>query len=678
MNLHPLAMYLLTLVSFSAVATATAPSNLAGYWKLDDALGSAQAVDETQTSNGTLFGNPTFLNAGASAGSNALHFDGNGDWMEIPHHDDFLLDSGMIVFWFKADAISGRKGLLGKDATNYTTGGHITFFLEGNGRVRLRLQSTTASYDLYSTSLAQVDQWHHLAVVFGVGGLELYFDGVLEDSDAYEGGLGTTSGGTGNYEPIVLGANPWASGNLSATPLIEYFPGTIDEVGILSERWDSSTIAALYSQTGPGTDMDLGEFAGPQTFYVRTQGLDTNDGLTPQTSFRTIQKAVNLCTRAGTTVYVGAGVYQESIEIGTGAGIDAISGTELLPINLIADTTGANTFDDPGAVIIDGQSVSISGITLLDRTNWVFQGLTLRNQVTNGIHGTNAGMSILDCTIDVPAGYAVYATASGDITVADCTFERSPGDKHMIWVTPNNTTTPTSVTITRNDATLKGDLYMSTGLELGMQSIPRESWGTAFTYGIVVFGWGQPLIERVEISNNQLSDCYLSIFVGVNSTEYSETIIANNTVVGAFYSIYSSTLNNGTASVINNIIDTSYLGLITYTQNGATVTVNALIENAITASMAQYNRSFEFDIIQEAPNFTNAQAGEFSLVQGSTGIDAGAATNAPAIDIAGFSRPTDGNDDGIAQINIGAHELVTPRARIKVVQWREIGVDADR
>lgn len=663
----------LTLVTPSTAAT---PTNLAGYWPLDDEPGSVVVIDESLTSNGTPYNGTSLGTLGVRSGSLAAEFDGNGDYISIPHHNNFLLNSGTIVFWFRADTTSKRSGLLSKDSKNLDTGGHISIFQESDNRVSVRIQSTTTSYTLYSTSTIQQNQWHHIAVVFGTGGFELYMDGVLQSSDNYEGGLGTNSGGTGNFEPLVVGSNAWASNDLSATPIQDHFDGAIDDIGFISERWDAETIATLVTTTGPGTNKDLADFAIPAVFYVRTRGDDTNDGLTPQTSFRSIQHAINRCTRPGTTIYVGSGAYQESLEIGINAGINTVSGTQSNPIRIIGDTTGQYTFDEPGRIILDGRSIDTRGITITSRDFWTFQGLTLRNQLTYGILGTSNGMSVINCTIEVPRTFAIYSTATGDITITNSVFERSATSGHAIWVTPRNQTTPTSVTITRNDFTMKGDLYQSTGFERGWQAIRERSdvqnGVPRYTYGIIVFGWRSSMVDRIEISNNQLSDFYLSIFAGTNSATMTNSIIANNTITGSFYTVFTWSFRSGQITMINNLLDTCYFGLFSYSWQAHDPIVTTNLENNITADMARYHRPFELDILTGSPRFTDAQAGQFSLELGSPAIDAGTETNAPATDLANRSRPSDGDNDGIAQIDIGAYELVTKPTRIKIVQWREI------
>lgn len=676
-KLFPIAACALS--TLCSLSIAEIPPNLAGYWKHNETNEHAtKTLDETGTSNGITHGEVKFKVSGMNSSSKAAKFEGSGKYIEIPHHDDFLLDEGTIVFWVWPEKFEGRYGLLSKDSTNYDTGGHLSVFLESDKRVSVRLQSTKASYTIKSKSTLEKEEWSHIAITFGPGGLELYLNGKLQDTNAYEGGLGTTSGGKGNYEPIVLGANSWQSNDLKATPTKDYFQGRLDDVGILNEKWDSSSIESLVAQTGPGTKQDLGDVATTPVFYVRTRGSDSNNGLSPKAAFRTIQSAINNSTRAGTIVYIGPGTYKESLYIGTGIGKAAVSGTEANPIRLVADLTGEFTYDSPGEVIIDGRSSAAYGITLASLDHWNFEGFSIRNQKNYGIYATNAGMSVLDCTFLIPASYGIYATATGDITVADCVFERSTKSGHMMWITPSNRKTPTSVTVTRNDATLKDDLYMSTGLEDGFSAIQRRSYTNRYTYGIIVYGYGNPLVDRVEVSNNQVSDFYLPIYSSVYSPSQTESIIANNTVTGSLYSIYSYAYNSGSTTIINNIIDTAYYGLMSYSYRGKAPIISGLMENSITYDMSRYRRAFEGNIIQGSPMFADAPAGDFSLMPGSPAIDAGTLAKAPLVDIAGRKRPADGDADGLAQIDLGAYELVNAPTRVKVVEWREIGVDGHR
>lgn len=178
----------------------------------------------------------------------AFEFDGSNDYIEIPHDDSYLMQAGTFSVWFKADTTSpSRQGLFCKDATNYETGGHFSVFLRGS-YVEVRMQSTSASYYVRSSSGSIVaGQWYHIMFAWGEEGMVLYLNGVEVDTDPYTGGLGTTSGGIGNYEPIVLGSNAWGSGPLSATPLQDYFDGTMDDLRIFNERLSESQAVEIYN-----------------------------------------------------------------------------------------------------------------------------------------------------------------------------------------------------------------------------------------------------------------------------------------------------------------------------------------------------------------------------------------------------------------------------------------------
>jgi hypothetical protein len=136
--------------------------------------------------------------------------------------------------------------MFSKDSMNYDTGGHLHLY-SNNGRPTARFQSTTSEVSLNASSNWAINTWHHYVFSFGPAGAKLYINGTLVDSESYTGGMGTTSGGAGNYEPLVLGAGTWSSGDLTKNTLNQYFCGRLDRVRWYRVQLSDSEIADLYT-----------------------------------------------------------------------------------------------------------------------------------------------------------------------------------------------------------------------------------------------------------------------------------------------------------------------------------------------------------------------------------------------------------------------------------------------
>ncbi len=151
-------------------------------------------------------------------------------FVEIPHSDRFLLDDGAVILWFNTDDATLTQGIFSKDSRGYDSGGHLDIRIR-HRRVEAIIQSTYASYRLRSSRIEN-GQWYHVVVSFGSGGFRLFVNGEQAGSDPYTGGLGTTSGGSGNYEPITIGVSQRRSGELTTDDWQHPFTGRIDEVAI--------------------------------------------------------------------------------------------------------------------------------------------------------------------------------------------------------------------------------------------------------------------------------------------------------------------------------------------------------------------------------------------------------------------------------------------------------------
>lgn len=410
-----------------------------------------------------------------------------------------------------------------------------------------------------------------------------------------------------------------------------------------------------------------------ETFYVRVNGSDSNDGLTSQRAFQTIQHAISQCVEPGSTVYIGPGTYYESLYIGSGVGASAVSGTESEPIRLVGDTTGSHTEVDAGPVVLDSSGYSM-GVIINSRQYWTLEHLTIQNQSQYGVYGYSDGVSIKSCTFYSPPLYAIYLNPTGDTVIEDCEFVRSSSSGHQIIIVPRSTT-PIQVIVTRNQITMEGAYYQSTGLHMGGGRGVSMPPASGAKYGIMITGYRGPSLERIEVSNNIISDCDAAIYTSGHITDSSNYIISNNTITGSFISIYLYAYRASSATITNNAIDTCYYGLYT---NCQTAIIESLIEHNMSISMARYSREFEMRVIVDNPLFIDQSNGDFSLEPNSPAIDAGLSTNAPVVDFNQADRPSDGDRDGILSHDIGAFETDGAIKRVRVIQWREIGSEHNR
>lgn len=114
-------------------------------------------------------------------------------------------------------------------------------------------------------------------------------------------------------------------------------------------QWtDRSTYQKFRHVVEWDADVILGQ---AKNYYVRRNGSDRNDGLSPQTAFRTIRRASQIA-RPGSTIYVGAGNYSQELK-------SVRSGVPSRPIRFVADSSGAKTGDAGDATI--SSEVEIEG-----------------------------------------------------------------------------------------------------------------------------------------------------------------------------------------------------------------------------------------------------------------------------------------------------------------------------
>ena len=225
---------------------------LVGYWPFDEATGTSTA-DITSNENQATFKNmgDTPWTDGKYAGG--LKFNGFGHVI-IPNIQQYLVDEGTISLWYNQSSSTGT--VFSKDATGFVTGGHVNIRMKSN-ILESRLQSTTQSYTVKAPNSSgnSAFQWHHAVLQFGEQGHVLYLDGVkVAHNPDYTGGIGSSSGGVGNNEPIAIGASASVSNTFSTEPASEHFKGTIDDFRIYNRILAEDEIQELTTANFPSFD----------------------------------------------------------------------------------------------------------------------------------------------------------------------------------------------------------------------------------------------------------------------------------------------------------------------------------------------------------------------------------------------------------------------------------------
>ena len=116
----------------------------------------------------------------------------------------------------------------------------------------------------------------------------------------------------------------------------------------------------------------------PNPLYVRVAGNDVNSGGDPADALRTITKAAQIA-RSGYTIIVGPGTYREGVTTSS-------VGVPPQGLTFIADSTGGQTGDSPGPVVVNAAgSATAAGFSLSSSPGTIIDGFTITGGADAGI-----------------------------------------------------------------------------------------------------------------------------------------------------------------------------------------------------------------------------------------------------------------------------------------------------
>lgn len=637
---HVLCFILVALLASAGSQAQSLSDGLLAHYRFDEAAGTTAADSSVNALPASITGSVEWIRGVVSG---ALGFNGSTTQIDLGQPAIFNITTFSIAGWFRTDNADRFRTITSRNHSWTNRQWWVTVWQNryaGNpdGSLVFRMSPVSGTYvNLNSGVRVDNDRWHHFAVSVdsAAGTAILYLNGEEVDRQS-------------DIQAPQIPNAPALIGNDPSDPTSRRFLGGIDDLRFYNRPLSLGEIQSLH-QLRP-------------VLYVRTNGSDSNSGRVPGRAFRTIQKAISEATAPGYTIHVGPGTYAQALLIGTGAGAAAVSGTADEPNRLVADTSGGETGDDPGPVIISGNNRSIAtGLFLTGRSHWHIEGFRFTGHGSTAVQASG-GISLINCAIDVPPQYGVYTVGNASSAVLGCTFNFDARSGHTVVMQLNNGGSST-LRVEDNRMHNTGVNYLATGY----RTVVPTSFSVANTwrYGIYAFGSNNPT-GSVVIRNNIISDKYVGIYGTSNSS--GPLIISNNTITGCSFTIYSVGAPAGSV-ISNNILSSSYYGL----WGDGLIPIRALCEHAITYDMDRLSRrNLPSEIITTDPRLADPAEGVFALIAGSACIDAGVADGAPSKDIAGNPRPADGNGDEVAAHDLGAMEEVVGRERVRVVRWREV------
>lgn len=313
----------------------------------------------------------------------------------------------------------------------------------------------------------------------------------------------------------------------------------------------------------------IGFLSGGRVYYVRKSGNDSNDCLSPSNACLTIQGGVNKSaadsTAAGDIVYVGAGIYSETITLSKSGDIND-------PLFILADTDGSKT-GDAGTVTVDGathgfvfpssdssqgiDNVVIEGFTITGSSSgiWAAHGSDFNKIRNNTITGNTTGITLTNAW-----GNGNYAHSQG-------------------WILEGN-----NITIHTNGIHFASGMYTNTIVQYN--NIYGNTRGIYATDGgNSGFGPADTVLIRHNVIYNNTEDGILGHvwFDGVIADNH----IYNNGRHGIYYP-YRSNSSLEAVTLQNNTINTNTNhGILFYTGMDAVTTIiesNIVTGNAVGIS----------------------------------------------------------------------------------------------
>ena len=207
---------------------------LVANWKLNQTSGTVATDSSILLNNGTYTNGVVLAAAGPypGAGDKAADFDGSNDYVATSNEYNYDFSSPMsVAAWIKVDTFTkAYQAIVTKGDTSWRLTRDNT-----NNTVRFSCNGLTTTGVASLTSVND-GAWHHVVGVYTGSLLQIYIDGVLNNSVAATGAISR------NSFTVQIGRN--------AEVTSKEFDGRIHDVRIYSVALSASNVAELYGSIG--------------------------------------------------------------------------------------------------------------------------------------------------------------------------------------------------------------------------------------------------------------------------------------------------------------------------------------------------------------------------------------------------------------------------------------------
>jgi hypothetical protein len=220
-------------------------AELVGWWKLDE--GSDSLVSDAAGDNDGTINGATWIDDAIRGW--CLQFDGDGDYVEIPHDDSLtLLSEGTVTAWVKLNG-AVRQAIVAKQPGTNTGNYHLISGSDGTMLFGITNGSWSQKVQPPTPGQAITDEWAFYAGTFDASRVNLYENSVLVN------GMDNTITTIATDQPVLIGRWPYSSD--------WDCDGRISDVRIYNHALSEADIEGVMQGVGPAPQLELAGAPSP-------------------------------------------------------------------------------------------------------------------------------------------------------------------------------------------------------------------------------------------------------------------------------------------------------------------------------------------------------------------------------------------------------------------------------